>query len=112
MTPMALLALVSGLVSTLVMGSVLRIGSKSLSLVGVSALGAFFHSLTLFVCASIILLKSPLLLRLMPFFLLMAVISGSINGMIAQFCYNNIKSLPLTWSSKKNTVDEEHGEEN
>lgn len=78
------LSLSAGLTSTLVMVIVYRFFYGRLSFVGVSLAGAFVHNITQVLVAAYLLATFTLLVYL-PILLLIGLVTGTINGLVANY---------------------------
>jgi heptaprenyl diphosphate synthase len=78
------LSLAAGFTSTLVMVVVYRLFYGRLSFVGVSLAGAFIHNITQVLVAAY-LLATFTLFAYLPFLLLIGLVTGTINGLVANY---------------------------
>jgi len=82
-TPIFLLSLSGGLISTLVMGGFMLFPEGWFGPVGISIIGAFTHLSVQLVAAYFLFIKKLEIFYLFPYFTILAVIVGSITGLIA-----------------------------
>ncbi len=80
-SPGFVLALGGGLAATLAMIGVFSLARHHLSFWGISLVGAWVHNLVQVFLATLIIQQSAALL-LLPYFLLFALLTGSINGLL------------------------------
>jgi len=76
------LSLGGGLAATLAMLGVYSLAKRFISFWGVSLVGAWFHNLVQVVLAALIIHQAATLIVL-PFFLFLALVTGTINGLLA-----------------------------
>lgn len=86
-------SLAGALVSTLVMLIALRLLSKSLSLVGISILGALAHNFSQMIVAYIFFVRHAAIFFELPVLMLSAVFSGSLNGYLTHLLISRVKLL-------------------
>ncbi len=85
-SPGFLLAFGGGLAATLAMIGVFSLARRRLSFWGISLVGAWTHNLVQVFLASLIIQQASALL-LLPYFLLFALVTGSINGLLTNLIY-------------------------
>jgi len=88
------LSLTGGVAATAVMVLARRLAGERLGPVGVSALAAAAHTLGQFAVARFLLVKHPGLWHLLPLFLLLAVITGVLNGLAADWLIRQLRKHP------------------
>ncbi len=93
------LGLSAGITSTLAMGGLIYFFPRKFSLIGVSLLGAYVHNLTQLTVASLLIIRHPGLIKLLPILLATALISGFITGSVATFI---IEKLEIQRNISKN----------
>lgn len=81
--PTFFLSLAGGLASILVMGMIYKKGEKYLSLIGISIIGAYTHTLATSVCVYYFFIRESSFFTLLPFFFSLALITGILTGSIA-----------------------------
>lgn len=87
------LSISGGLVSTLAMGLMYRLFFPFFSLVGISVVGAYVHSLTQMVLVFVFLIKRKEIFCLLPVILMSCLISGFINGLAATFLVEHLRKV-------------------
>lgn len=80
LNPIFVLALAGGLSATLGMAILMKWEKRYFSLIGVSLFGAFCKNLTQLILASLVLIRSIYIFRLLPLFLGSALLGGLIIG--------------------------------
>jgi heptaprenyl diphosphate synthase len=85
LTPAFFLAMSGGIVSTILMYAFFRLFRRYLSLIGVSVIGSFSHSITQLFTAYILFVKHVEVFSLLFIFLLISLLTGIINGMAANY---------------------------
>jgi heptaprenyl diphosphate synthase len=96
--PVFIIGLSSGLVATIVMAAVHHAAPRCFTIVGISLLGAFVHSLAQIAVAGLIVVQSFRILYLLPIMLLSSVFSGSLVGFFAHFILIKVKNLDVKGS--------------
>ncbi len=94
MTPSFFLALSGGIASTLVLAAAHRFLTPSLSLIGVSILGAYTHTLVQVLVAYLLLIKHFQLFLLLPLFLTFSLAAGLLTGIGADFLIRHLREVP------------------
>ncbi|GBE30866.1 heptaprenyl diphosphate synthase component I [bacterium BMS3Bbin04] len=89
-TPVFVLSLGGAIVSVPAMAFVRSVGGRHVSVIGVSAVGAFVHMLTQFGIASILIAQHGGLFIFAGPSLLAAIISGVLMGLLASFLLNRL----------------------
>ncbi|MEW5801483.1 MAG: Gx transporter family protein [bacterium] len=79
------LSISGGLASALIMGLLYRFCSPFFSLIGISIVGAYTHSLTQMVLVFVFLIQRREIFYLLPVILFSALATGFINGLAATF---------------------------
>ncbi|MDI6840784.1 MAG: Gx transporter family protein [bacterium] len=79
-TPFFLFGLSGGIASTGAMWLFYNIGKRVFSLIGVSIIGALTHNIVQLYVAYLIYIKRPEIFYLLPVFILLSIITGSITG--------------------------------
>lgn len=85
-------SLFGGIASTLLMYFLTKV--KSLSLVGVSAAGGAMHNFAQTLCAAL-MLRTPSVLRLSPFLLLLGMAAGIFCGVLAYIILRRLNKISL-----------------
>ena len=85
LTPAFFLAMSGGITSTVAMYTIFAIGRRHLSLVGVSVVGSFTHSIAQILTAYLLFVKHSGVFSILPIFLIVSLITGIINGMAANY---------------------------
>lgn len=93
-SPGFLLSLSGGLLATLLMAGSYRLWRGRIGPVGVSMLGALGHSGGQLLIAWLVIVKHPSIWMLLPFFLLFALISGIVNGLVADLLIESLWQHP------------------
>ncbi|MER3523473.1 MAG: heptaprenyl diphosphate synthase [Ignavibacteria bacterium] len=83
MSPAFLLALSAGVVSALVMGLVRKLTRNLFSVVGISLVGAFTHSIVQLFVVRYVYVQTTVVLHLLPFLLAGALVGGLIVGAVS-----------------------------
>jgi heptaprenyl diphosphate synthase len=91
--PAFLLSLSGGLTSTLAMWLTLSVAGRYFSLIGVSLIGAYVHTLTQLGVAYGVLIQHLGIFLLLPIFLGMALITGFLNGLGALILTQHLSKL-------------------
>ncbi len=90
--PSFMLSLGGGITSTLAMGSVMYIAPRLFSPIGLSLIGALFHNITQLLLAYILFIQRiGAILLISPFIVLLGVLTGTVNGVIADLLVKNLK---------------------
>jgi len=92
-TPSFLFSISGGLVSLCVMAVPLSLFPRLFSPLGISIWGAVSHNLTQLLMASLVFIGRIEILRLIPIFLMLSLVTGIITGIISLFLLRNISSL-------------------
>lgn len=91
LSPTFFLSLVGGMAGTFAMALVYRRGRGPFSLIGVSVLGAYIHTGVIFLCVHLLLIPQQAFLRLLPVFLLWAMLTGLLTGVAANTLKNRLE---------------------
>jgi len=90
--PGFMLSLGGGVTSTLAMGYVLHLVPRLFSPVGLSVIGALFHNMAQLLLAYVIIIQRwGALVLISPFVILLGVVTGTVNGLIANLIMQNLK---------------------
>jgi heptaprenyl diphosphate synthase len=90
--PSFMLSMGGGVTSTLAMGCVLSYAPRVFSPVGLSVIGALFHnSAQLLLAYVLIVQRIGAILIVTPFIVLLGVLTGTVNGIIANLIMQNLK---------------------
>jgi len=90
--PSFMLSMGGGVTSTLAMGYVLSYAPRLFSPIGLSVIGALFHnSAQLLLAYVFIIQRIGAILLITPFIILLGVVTGTVNGIIANFIMQNLK---------------------
>lgn len=90
--PSFMLSLGGGITSTLAMGSVMYLAPRLFSPIGLSLIGALFHNITQLLLAYILFIQRiGAILLISPFIVLLGVLTGTVNGVIADLLVKNLK---------------------
>lgn len=90
--PSFMLSLGGGITSTLAMGSVMYLAPRLFSPIGLSLIGALFHNITQLLLAYILFIQRiGAILLISPFIVLLGVVTGTVNGVIADLLMKNLK---------------------
>ena len=81
--PTFFLSLVGGIAAILVMGMLYKVGKNRMSLIGISILGAYTHTLATSLCVYYFLIRESSFFTLLPFFFSMGLLTGILTGSIA-----------------------------
>ena len=94
--PTFFLSMVGGMASILVMGVIYKKSKKYLSLVGVSILGAYAHTLATSACVYFFLIREISFFTLLPFFFSLALITGTLTGSIANSLTRQMQQIRVS----------------
>jgi len=94
MTPSFFLALSGGIASTLVLAFLCRYLYPFFSVIGISIIGAYTHTLIQVVVAYLILIKHFQVFLLLPLFLLFSMLAGLLSGLGAEFLVRHLRDVP------------------
>lgn len=94
LSPRFFLSLSGGVIATALMTGSYRLAGDRIGPVGVSVLGAAGHATGQLLCAWLLLVRHEGLWYLLPVLLLTAVISGVVNGLIADFLLEVLRRTP------------------
>lgn len=81
--PLFIISLSGGIVSAVVMGIVMYYGEKIFSLIGISIIGASIKNLTQLFTAYLLFIRNMSIFSLIPMFMLISLITGTVIGIIA-----------------------------
>lgn len=95
--PTFFLSLGGGIAAILVMAPVYRRGAGPFSLAGVSIAGAYAHILTVVFCVYFLFIPQEGFLRLLPFFLSLALVSGLLTGIAANILTTRLAQEGVTF---------------
>lgn len=87
------LSLAGGLASVLIMGLAYKLFSSLFSLIGISILGAYTHSLTQLALVFLFLIQRREIFALLPFLLFCSLLTGFINGLAALYLLEYLKKM-------------------
>jgi len=96
MTPAFFLALSGGVVSTLVLAFAYGRFSNYFSIIGISIIGAFTHTVVQIMVAYLILIKHFQVFLTMPVFLTFSLIAGLVSGLGADFIVRHLKEAGIS----------------
>lgn len=85
LTPAFFLAMSGGITSTIAMAITFLLLRRYASLIGISVIGSYTHSVTQLVTAYLLFVKHTEIFAVLPVFLIVAMITGIINGMAANY---------------------------
>lgn len=94
LTPSFFLAISGGLASTLVLGLAYRYLGSYFSLIGISILGAYTHTLVQVLVAYFLLIKHFQIFLLLPVFLTFSLAAGFLSGLGADFLVRHLREVP------------------
>lgn len=89
------LSLSGGITSTLAMGCMMHFFPGKFSIIGVSIVGAYIHNITQLTVASLLIIRHPGLINLLPVLLVTALIAGLITGMAASLILEKMEKQAL-----------------
>ena len=90
--PAFILSLGGGVTSTLAMGFVLSVAPRLFSTIGVSLIGALVHNIAQLVLAYFLFIQRiEAILLISPFFILIGVLTGTVNGVISGLLIKSLK---------------------
>jgi len=89
--PIFIMALSSGITSACGMGLLLRYDKKFFSLIGISIMGAVIKNLTQLSTAYLLFIKNISIFSLIPIFIIVSLITGTIIGILAHLIDEKIK---------------------
>jgi len=87
------LSISGGLASAFMMGFLYRFFSSVFSLIGISVIGAYIHSLTQIILVYFFLIQRKEIFYLLPIILFCSLIAGCINGLAAIFLLDQVKKV-------------------
>ncbi len=93
MTPAFFLALSGGVASTFVLAFAHKHFSNYFSIIGISIIGAFTHTIIQIIVAYLILIKHFQIFLTMPLFLTFSLIAGLVSGLGADFIVRHLKEV-------------------
>lgn len=93
-SPAFMLSLSGGLTATLLMSLGYRLWRPQIGPVGVSLLGALGHIGGQLLIAWLLIVRHPSIWMMLPFFLLFALISGMVNGLVADYLLEVVSGHP------------------
>ncbi|SHJ51741.1 heptaprenyl diphosphate synthase [Malonomonas rubra DSM 5091] len=93
-SPAFLLSFSGGLLATLLMGLSFRLFRPKIGPVGVSLCGAVGHIGGQMLIAWLLIVRHPSIWMMLPFFLLFALISGMLNGLVADYLLEALSGHP------------------
>ncbi len=93
--PAFLLGFSGGILSIFTMWLALFIAGRYLSLIGISLIGAYTHTLTQLALASFILIGHTGIFFLLPVFMIMALLTGLLNGVGALILTNHLSKARM-----------------
>ena len=102
LSPRFFLSLSGGVLATLAMTTSRKLAGERIGPVGVSVLGGAAHALGQLVCAWVLLVRHDGLWYLLPVLLLLAVIAGVVNGLVADFFLQTLRKYPAFQGKKIN----------
>ncbi len=107
-SPGFLLSLGGGLAANTLMSIGYKIWQPKIGPVGISILGALGHVTGQLLIAWLVVIRHPSIWMLLPFLLLFALISGIINGLVADYLLGSLYKHPIFSGLKKrqNTLKE------
>lgn len=94
LTPSFLLAFSGGIASTLVLAVAYRYLSPWFSIIGISIMGAYTHTIVQVLVAYFILIKHFQVFLLLPFFLIFSLITGLVSGLGASYLVTYLREVP------------------
>ena len=96
------LSLSAGIVACVSMIIVWYCFRRWLSLIGVSMVGAYFHTMSQFFVAYLLFVRHAAILSLMPYFLLVSLITGALTGLAA--------AAMVSWARRRGLLAIEDGD--
>ncbi len=96
LSPAFLLGLSGGIISTLTMGVSYKGLCRHFSLIGISIIGSYTHTITVMVVVYLLFIKHIGLFSLLPVFLFFALITGTLNGIVANLLNDRLKREGIT----------------
>lgn len=93
MTPAFFLALSGGVASTFVLAFAYKRFSNNFSIIGISILGAFTHTLVQIIVAYLILIRHFQIFLAMPLFLTFSLVAGLVSGLAADYIVRHLKEV-------------------
>ncbi len=92
--PAFMLSLGGGLISTIIMGTILFALPNLFSAIGLSIIGAFSHNITqLFLAYFLFIHKIEAILLITPIIILLGTLTGMFNGIVSELILKNLKIL-------------------
>ncbi len=95
--PTFFLSLVGGIAAILMMGMLYKIGSNFISLISISILGAYTHTLVTTLCVYYFLIRESSFFTLLPFFFSLALLTGILTGSIANTLSRQMQDIPFNF---------------
>lgn len=83
LSPTFMLSLMGGVSSTIVMGMLYKFSRQYFSLIGISLFGAYTHTMVAIILVYYFIINHKELFYLLPVFLTFSVVTGVVNGVIA-----------------------------
>ncbi len=90
-SPAFVFSLSGGIASIIAMGAAKKVGGKTLSIIGVSIVGAVTHNAAQLFAAYTIIIRNDAVIFLLPFMLIAALGTGFVNGLAAQYLIRNFE---------------------
>ena len=94
LTPAFLLALSGGVASTLVLAAAFRWLTPFFSIIGISIIGAYTHTLIQVLVAYLVLVRHFQIFLLLPLFLTFSLLAGLLSGIGAEFLVRHLRETP------------------
>jgi len=95
--PTFFLSLVGGIAAILVMGMLYKVGKNRMSLIGISILGAYTHTLATSLCVYYFLIRESSFFTLLPFFFSLALVTGILTGSIANTLTRQMQDIDFNF---------------
>ncbi len=99
--PTFFLSLVGGIAAILMMGMLYKIGNNRISLIGISILGAYTHTLATTLCVYYFLIRESSFFTLLPFFFSLALLTGILTGSIANTLSRQMQDITFHFKQVK-----------
>ena len=92
LTPAFLMALTGGVASTVVLSAAFRYLTPAFSIIGISIMGAYTHTLVQVLVAYLVLVRHFQIFLLLPILLTFSLLAGLLSGIGADFLVRHLKS--------------------
>ena len=94
LTPSFFLAFSGGIASTLVLAITYKYLGRTFSIIGISVIGAYTHTIVQVLVAYLIIIKHFQVFLMLPLFLIFSMMAGLLCGLGAEFVLRNLAEAP------------------